>query len=79
MTKSKAFNPDHDIPNLAGKVILVTGGNNGLGLETVRQLAKHGPAHIFVACRSLPKPRKPSGTCARRPQRRGRRRSRRCS
>ncbi|KAL8294527.1 hypothetical protein RB597_007837 [Gaeumannomyces tritici] len=55
MTCSKAFNPDHDIPNLGGKVILVTGGNNGLGLETVRQLARHGPAHIFLASRSLAK------------------------
>ncbi|KAF5019424.1 hypothetical protein F66182_8578 [Fusarium sp. NRRL 66182] len=47
-----SFNPDKDIPSLAGKVILVTGGNTGLGLETIFQLAKHDPAHIYLAARS---------------------------
>ncbi|KAK1579326.1 short chain dehydrogenase [Colletotrichum navitas] len=49
------FQPDTDIPDLAGKVILVTGGNSGLGLETVRQIAKHNPAHIYLAARSKEK------------------------
>ncbi|KLU84397.1 hypothetical protein MAPG_03440 [Magnaporthiopsis poae ATCC 64411] len=31
MTKRKAFDLNRDIPNLVGKVILVTEGNNGLG------------------------------------------------
>lgn len=46
------FNPDKDIPDLSGKVILVTGANVGLGKETVLQLAKHNPARIFLASRS---------------------------
>lgn len=46
------FNPDKDIPDLSGKVILVTGGNIGLGMETVLQLSKHNPAHIFLAART---------------------------
>ncbi|KAK1985665.1 short chain dehydrogenase [Colletotrichum cereale] len=49
------FQPDTDIPDLAGKVVLVTGGNSGLGLETVRQIAKHNPAHIYLAARSKEK------------------------
>ncbi|KAF3167811.1 hypothetical protein TWF788_011051 [Orbilia oligospora] len=52
---SKGFNPDRDIPDLKGNVIIVTGGNVGLGLETIRQLAKHNPAHIYLAARSAEK------------------------
>ncbi|TDZ68201.1 putative oxidoreductase [Colletotrichum trifolii] len=47
-----SFNPDRDIPDLSGKVILVTGGNNGLDKQTVLQLSKHNPAHIFMGARS---------------------------
>ncbi|KAF3932441.1 hypothetical protein ABW19_dt0200996 [Dactylella cylindrospora] len=46
------FHPDSDIPDLSGQVIIVTGGNAGLGLETIRQLAKHNPARIYLAARS---------------------------
>jgi NAD(P)-dependent dehydrogenase (short-subunit alcohol dehydrogenase family) len=49
---STPFNPDTDIPSLAGKVIIVTGGNAGLGKETILQLAKHNPQHIYMASRS---------------------------
>ncbi|KZL76636.1 short-chain dehydrogenase [Colletotrichum incanum] len=49
------FQPDTDIPDLTGKVIVVTGGNAGLGLETIRQIAKHKPAHIYLASRSKEK------------------------
>ncbi|EEU45267.1 uncharacterized protein NECHADRAFT_41149 [Fusarium vanettenii 77-13-4] len=52
MKSGVSFDPDKDIPDLSGKVILVTGGNTGLGLETVLQLAKHNPAHIYLAARS---------------------------
>ncbi|KAK2022182.1 short chain dehydrogenase [Colletotrichum zoysiae] len=50
-----SFNPDAEIPDLAGRVVLVTGGNSGLGLETVRQIAKHNPAHVYLAARSREK------------------------
>ncbi|KAL4922419.1 hypothetical protein BDW62DRAFT_217303 [Aspergillus aurantiobrunneus] len=53
--KSVPFNPDHDIPSLSGKTILVTGGNIGLGKQTVLEYAKHNPALIWLAARSLTK------------------------
>lgn len=43
-----------DIPDLTGKTAVVTGGNGGLGLETVRELARKG-AHVIIAARNLEK------------------------
>ncbi|GKT44315.1 putative oxidoreductase [Colletotrichum spaethianum] len=46
------FSPQNDIPDLAGKVIIVTGGSSGLGKESVIQLAKHNPATIYLTART---------------------------
>lgn len=44
-----------DIPELKDQVIIVTGGNAGLGLETVKQLKSHNAARIYLAARSQEK------------------------
>ncbi|KIW17382.1 hypothetical protein PV08_04576 [Exophiala spinifera] len=51
-SSSPSFKPEKDLPSLSDKVILVTGGNAGLGKETVLQLARHNPHKIFLASRS---------------------------
>jgi NAD(P)-dependent dehydrogenase (short-subunit alcohol dehydrogenase family) len=38
-----------DIPDLTGKVAVVTGGNGGLGLEVARELARKGAAVVIAA------------------------------
>ncbi|KAJ1551734.1 hypothetical protein HK096_002740 [Nowakowskiella sp. JEL0078] len=40
-----------DIPDLSGKVAIVTGGNTGLGLETVKELARKN-AKVYLAARN---------------------------
>ncbi|KAH8780124.1 hypothetical protein F5883DRAFT_541288 [Diaporthe sp. PMI_573] len=51
-SKSMKFNPDKDIPSLKGKVILVTGGNSGLGKQSILEFSKHGPKEIWLGARS---------------------------
>ncbi|KAF4125738.1 Short-chain dehydrogenase [Geosmithia morbida] len=52
---SSTFNPTTDIPPLTGKVIIVTGGNAGLGKEAALEFARHRPREIWLACRSATK------------------------
>ena len=51
------FNPSKDIPSLAGKVILVTGGSSGLGRQSVLEFARHSPREIWLAARNVKKAR----------------------
>jgi len=43
-----------DIPDLTGKTVIVTGGNSGLGFESVKAFALKG-ARVILACRSVAK------------------------
>jgi NAD(P)-dependent dehydrogenase (short-subunit alcohol dehydrogenase family) len=47
-----SFNPQQDIPDLNGKVCLITGGNSGLGEAVVTALAQHNPGKVYLAARS---------------------------
>ena len=56
--KSVAFKAERDIPSLDGKVILVTGGNIGLGKQCILEYARHSPAQIWLAARDIDKAKK---------------------
>lgn len=49
------FRPETSIPDLSGKVIIVTGGNIGLGFQSIVQLAPHNPQKIYLTARSRTK------------------------
>jgi NAD(P)-dependent dehydrogenase (short-subunit alcohol dehydrogenase family) len=46
-----------DIPDLSGKVAVVTGANSGLGFESTKELASHG-ATVVMAVRNIEKGKK---------------------
>ncbi|KAF7562948.1 hypothetical protein G7046_g1195 [Stylonectria norvegica] len=46
------FNPDKDIPDLAGKVIFLTGGTGGIGKTAVLEFARHNAGHIYFTGRN---------------------------
>ncbi|KAH7002641.1 hypothetical protein EDB80DRAFT_809826 [Ilyonectria destructans] len=50
-----AYDPSRDIPSLEGKVILITGGNIGLGKQSALDLSGHNPAEIWLAARNAQK------------------------
>ncbi|KAK7714525.1 hypothetical protein SLS63_011715 [Diaporthe eres] len=46
------FNLERDVPELNGKVLLITGGTNGLGAATAKMLASRHPAKIYITGRN---------------------------
>ena len=45
---------ESDIPDLSGRIVLVTGANSGIGFDAARAFAQHG-AHVVMACRTRSK------------------------
>ncbi len=41
--------------NLAGKTVVITGSNTGLGFEAAKHFAKMDPERLILACRSQEK------------------------
>ncbi|KAF2116520.1 hypothetical protein BDV96DRAFT_598421 [Lophiotrema nucula] len=52
MGAGNKFVPASDIGDLSRKVVLVTGGNAGLGKQTIAYLAAHNPSRIYLAART---------------------------
>ncbi|GAA6002241.1 hypothetical protein JCM10207_003142 [Rhodosporidiobolus poonsookiae] len=50
-SNGRTWEPEREIPDLTGKVAIVTGGNTGIGLITAQELHKKG-AKVYIACRS---------------------------
>ncbi|CAI6337259.1 unnamed protein product [Periconia digitata] len=48
MLTGNTFNPDQDIPDLSGKVYVVTGGSAGIGFGIVAHLLQHNAARIYL-------------------------------
>ncbi|XP_056595588.1 WW domain-containing oxidoreductase [Triplophysa dalaica] len=46
--------------DLSDKVVVITGGNSGIGFETARSFALHG-AHVILACRNKSRASKAAG------------------
>lgn len=56
--KGVRFDASKDIPPLSGKVVLITGGNTGLGKQSVIEFAKHNPAELWLTARDLARAQK---------------------
>ena len=55
MPPTKAWTAD-DLPDLFGKLIVVTGANSGIGFQAAKEFANKG-ASVVLACRSIEKAR----------------------
>lgn len=43
-----SFNPDKDVPDLSGKVYIITGGTAGIGFGITAHLLQHNPKKIYI-------------------------------
>ncbi|KAL6887948.1 hypothetical protein GGI43DRAFT_388023 [Trichoderma evansii] len=58
------YNPDTDVPDISGKVILITGGTSGIGKAAILDFAKHNPAHIYFTGRNEKSAKEVISQCA---------------
>ncbi|KAI0122392.1 NAD(P)-binding protein [Daldinia grandis] len=47
-SSSNTFDPNTDIPDLSGKVFVVTGGSAGIGYGISAHILQHGPAKLYL-------------------------------
>lgn len=47
-SKSNSFDPNTDVPDLSGKVYIVTGGSAGIGFGICAHLLQHSPERIYL-------------------------------
>ena len=47
----------NDMPDMTGKIVIITGANSGLGLESTKAIAAKG-ATVVMACRNMSKAEK---------------------
>ncbi|KAF2821452.1 NAD(P)-binding protein [Ophiobolus disseminans] len=45
---SNTFDPNNDIPDLSGKVYIVTGGSTGIGYGIVAHILQHNPEKLYL-------------------------------
>jgi NADP-dependent 3-hydroxy acid dehydrogenase YdfG len=50
---SENFDPSTDLPHLTGKVMVVTGGNTGVGYSTIKHLARRGAKVSLLQTRTI--------------------------
>jgi len=55
LNNPQGFDPARSISNFSSKVVIVTGGNAGVGKESVLQFAKHHPKKLYLCARSQEK------------------------
>ncbi|KAF6753712.1 NAD(P)-binding protein [Ephemerocybe angulata] len=51
-TVHKSFDVEKDLVDMKGKVVIVTGGNTGIGFETVKQLLRAKTSRVYLAARN---------------------------